>query len=643
MVVKENIGDWSEMRICKDGTVVLTKTNNDGIPVEMDMMCPNDSLGTIVSKIMFDENTFPIELITNYYRCIFDWINDNMVNITIAYSDSLSVKYDSIQIGNNENAVFARARVPNIDEKPWTTRLGGVLELAGGFAGIGVGGVMVLGSGAAEVFSAGSSTPISLPSIAVGAYIIRGGTESVYRGFINAFTNSYETGWDPILGTLSSQAATQTFERGVVPLIPDQYFYYLADNKYNTTGAGWASFFTTLLGQAVSNIRRPFTWFDLVRAVQQNVFTGIVKDVTATSAITRGYIGPYILESPSGRFDTEYGIVVFSTTDGRNRQIKKEINGNGGMIEYSFNNLKPSTTYKYCTYYMDKTNGVSCLGEYKTFTTESAPFEISKVDITKATYYPNNYTYNNKQYSFKYNCTTYVTLKDNTDVVDWGYVYIDPEGNVSNPISLKQYSGTVGDPRYAYCRNEANGKIRLQGYVKYKDDDEIYYGEVQEFPIEYPAESSVEMKSCTFQGTESNAAYQGKTYKYKSTYRYLFTASGAYWLKVGTEETGSGWNNWNNLPDYMTSPVDGTNALTVNYYYDDKTFTGDYNVYLKATDATHSVTHLTTEYVTYTHSGNQFTGCTYHSESSNARSSSNYVENYVNEDEYNIILNKPNY
>lgn len=313
-------------------------------------------------------------------------------------------------------------------------------------------------------------------------------------------------------------------------------------------------------------------------------------------------------------------------------------------VQVAYNNMMAGKTYT--AYPAIKIMGIELRATPSTeFPDVSVPVEITQFEMTKAYYYPNHYTYNDKQYSFKYNCTAYVTLWDNTNVVDWGYVYIDPYGSVSPPISLKQYSGTVGDPRYAYCRNEPTGTVKLRGYVKYKDDNETYYGEVQEFPIEYPTDSSISMTNCTFQGTTSNASYQGETYKYKSTYRYLFTASGAYWLKVGTDETGSGWNNWSNLPDYTTSPVDGANALTVNYYYNDKTFAGDYNVHLKATDESHSVTHTTSEYVTYTHSGNQFTGCTYYSGRSNARSPQNDMGGFLNEDEdeYNIVINKPIY
>lgn len=299
----------------------------------------------------------------------------------------------------------------------------------------------------------------------------------------------------------------------------------------------------------------------------------------------------------------------------------------------------PSASKNYRVYPHIKWMGVQILASPYTELDMGIPVEILKFEVNKATYYPNHYEYNGKKYSFRYRCTTYITLKDDTDVEDWGYVYIDPEGNESDPISLKQYRGTVGDPNYAYCRNESSSTVKLKGYVKYVDDEEIYYGEIQEFPIEYPEESSLTMTNCTFQGTTTNASYQGRTYKYKSTYRYLFTASGAYWLKVGTDETGTGWNNWTNLPNYTVSPIDGSNALTVNYYYDDKTFDGDYTVHLRGTDATHSVTHTTSEYVTYLHSDSQFTGCTFHS-GSNARRANNYVED-TNEEEYNIVIHKP--
>ena len=272
---------------------------------------------------------------------------------------------------------------------------------------------------------------------------------------------------------------------------------------------------------------------------------------------------------------------------------------------------------------------------------EEFPVKIVSVEMKKASYYPNHYTYNNKQYSFKYNCSTTISLNEVSNVIDWGYIYIDMDGNESEKISLKNYSGTISDSRYAYCRNEASSTVKFKCYVQYEDDDNIYYGEEQEFSIEYPSESSISMSNCTYQGTENNVSYQGKTYKYKTTYRYLFSVTGAYWLKVATDESGNGWSNWNNLPDYTTQPVDGNNALTVNYYYDDKDFEGDYIVRLKASDSTHADTKNTVEYVQYTYSTNQFTGCIYNANGTDSRNIQKIFDNQEEEEEeYNIYINK---
>ncbi len=245
---------------------------------------------------------------------------------------------------------------------------------------------------------------------------------------------------------------------------------------------------------------------------------------------------------------------------------------------------------------------------------EGSPVEVSKFEVTKANYYPNHFTHGGRSYSFRYYCTAYVKLNDDTNIQDWGYVYVDPDGNESELISLMPYKsdvGVLGDNRYSYYRDECVSTVKLKGYVRYRNDSQIHYGPEQEFQISYPDETSIAINSCTFQGTTNNVSYLGRTYKYKSTFRYIFSATGAYWMKVGTQVDGPGWSNWTDLPNQTISPVDGSkaNALTVNYYYDDKTFTGDYYVFLIATDDTHARSSRTAEYVGYTYSANQFTGC----------------------------------
>lgn len=281
---------------------------------------------------------------------------------------------------------------------------------------------------------------------------------------------------------------------------------------------------------------------------------------------------------------------------------------------------------------------------------EDAPVEVSNFEVTKANYYPNYFTHEGRSYSFRYYCTAYITLKDAADLEDWGYIYIDPDGKESAPISLVQYQnspGVVGDPRYSYYRNEPTATVKLKTYVKRRSQTEPIYGDEQEFTIEYPSVCSISMNSCTFQGTTFDEIYGGRMYKYKTTYRFVFSASGAYWMKVRTDERGSGWTDWPNLPNRTMSPVDGNkaNALTVNYYYDDKTMTGDFQVYLMGDDATHGICYTSLEYVDYHHDGSKFTGFTYHPASSASNEYPSASRSMANDDEIpvlNVVLNKVN-
>lgn len=477
IVIEQGIDDWSEMRICSDGTVALTKMENENAPIEMMMMCPNDSLGAVFSKIKFDENAYPVEITMNEYRLLADWVGETQFNLTILSPDSIAYRVDSLSYIVEQRECGKRF-VPDIDKKPWMTRLGGVLELAGGGVAFVGGAALIVGSGVAEIGSAGSSTPISVPGIVTGSLSVKDGIESMFNGWINAFTNDYVNGLDPIINNLSSLAATKTFEKSIVPNLPNKLFPYLADSKYTINDL--YSLIPTLLGEAISNIEKPYTWYDLVKDVQENILTGLSKNITQTSATTRGYINPFILESPSVKFETEYGMIVYSTINSKERYIQKIYNGDGGMIEFIFNDLNPGTTYNYSTYYIDKTNNVLAVAKEKSFTTLTLPVKITDFKQTGSHYEKDGYMYNGWTYSYKYDVTVTVELTDTEGVEDWGYVYEDPNGKISR-ISLKDFSSPYQDDRYIYYRNEDKSTVRLYEYVKYEGSDEYEYGE----PIDY--------------------------------------------------------------------------------------------------------------------------------------------------------------
>lgn len=240
----------------------------------------------------------------------------------------------------------------------------------------------------------------------------------------------------------------------------------------------------------------------------------------------------------------------------------------------------------------------------------SFPVEVTGVEVTNASYYPDHYPFNNRNYSFKYDCAVTTELSDEgeREIADWGYYYEDEYGQ-RVAVSLVGNQSPYTDTRFAYAKNEPEARALFGGYVRYADDENPSFGQPLEFRLTYPASSSLELTDCVFQGTETDQPYQGRTYDYKSTFKFYFNAQGGYWLSVSPEAQGSGWSGWN-LPDYSIDPVDGANVLTVNYYYDEKNFSGDYYVYLTGNDSTHGTSCRSSAYASFSHDGNSFTGCT---------------------------------
>ncbi len=260
------------------------------------------------------------------------------------------------------------------------------------------------------------------------------------------------------------------------------------------------------------------------------------------------------------------------------------------------------------------------------------PVTISSVTTTAAQYrpkdHPLHFSYTDKSkeqsedsekneevYEFKYNVTTAVELADDESVENWGYVYEDKKGKKSR-ISLKGAPYTYEDKRFVYYRNgdPRTHVAKLYPFVKYTNDEQYYYGMPVDYPLVYPETSTIELTACSTPEivTKQNVQYNGVTYDYCSTFIFDYDATGAYWLSVGAYEFGSGWNNWDaNLPKREQAKVaDGSNRLTLNYYYNRKVLEGDYMIRLKGTDNTHeSGGCISSDYVRLIHNGQVFTGC----------------------------------
>ena len=116
------------------------------------------------------------------------------------------------------------------------------------------------------------------------------------------------------------------------------------------------------------------------------------------------------------------------------------------------------------------------------------PVEITDFKQTASEYRKDGFSHNGKTYSYQYDCTVTVALKNSNDVEDWGWVYRDPDGQEAF-ISLKSFSSPYSDSRYVYLRNEAKSTATVYPYVKLRGG-ERQIGEPHDYPLEHKGETT---------------------------------------------------------------------------------------------------------------------------------------------------------
>jgi len=151
-------------------------------------------------------------------------------------------------------------------------------------------------------------------------------------------------------------------------------------------------------------------------------------------------------------------------------------------LTYHFDNLKKNTQYK--AYPMVKLLGVEMRADKSVdVCVMDCPVELSNFKVTKSQHEKGAFSHNGNSYDYCFNVSVTATLdEDAENIAEWGYVYLDPNGNEAF-IPLSGYSYT--DTRYAYYRNEAKSTCTLYGYVKYVGSNEPVYGEPHDYPLEY--------------------------------------------------------------------------------------------------------------------------------------------------------------
>lgn len=497
VIITEDIGDWSEMRVSADGSLITVK-NMVGreSPEEVLMILPSEELGVLYSYIKFDENEVPQYITLNDNIIIVDSYDGYFADLTVVYENTAAYTVKGMPFSSSG---VSKTRAAN--ENNMVRNATAWVELASGVVGVVGGSLLVAGSIVSEAGTLGASTPVSVPGIFAGSATIAGGCSTFKSGWDKLWVPGAHT--SNIGETIGFQATSELISNGPQnAYIPDKYFAYLKEPNYSSqlSKVGWIDFFVGLTAGMADNLYgRTVTWDDQKNFYYQKdengngkVVTGLSKDITSNSATVRGYISPSITVSQldGSSLENEYGIVVVSASDPNERYIQKN-NGNGGLIEYNYNNLKPNTVYNYRTYYMDKTNVISLLGEIKSFQTKKYNLPtITDFKVTKSQYSKGAFSNNGMSYDYCFNASVTISfpLADRENVEDWGYVYKDPDGKTTK-ISTSTANAEFVDNRYAYYRNQPKSTACLYPYAKINGEDEILYGDPTEYDLIYATTS----------------------------------------------------------------------------------------------------------------------------------------------------------
>lgn len=552
----KNYNGWDDVRFnIADNTCAYIKEKDNGDISELLTFVPLNEDSVITCYLKFEEDAVLPSVISLDDVMIFpNRISDNYINATIVIHDSLYLSLDSIECPINYESRYRKYVIHRAwgENNTFRNTCATIATITGAI-GITLGVIALL------------PEEVAAATMIAAAMGIAAGTTAIMDGVSKLLIPA-----DSPYNLSQGNAATvesMTFD-GI-----GNYLNPSLTGGVNSGVGAIASILDMIFGKTVSHS-------DRVRLIESGIVTGLSKDVTSHSATVRGYINPIIFIDPlrGNPVDHYYGIMVQSTssnstpTQGSFEGLldEREENGRGGLLEYTFDHLDAGTEYEYFTYYRDKTNGISVCAQSKYFTTKDVPVEISDFTVTKSEWKRSGYEYNGKTYTFKYNCSVTATLTDDTNVKDWGYCYVDPDGDYVL-ISLMDKGTSYTDTRYAYCRNEPEASVILYGYVWYNGEENPQYAEGWEFPLIYDEEPSITYQSAEILSVDGEPQYDGDgaylfTW-YTTKFKYVIKITGGYWIdniQPMVYDNGS----WSYNGGKARVPGDGQYSVTTSMNYD---------------------------------------------------------------------------
>ena len=234
-------------------------------------------------------------------------------------------------------------------------------------------------------------------------------------------------------------------------------------------------------------------------------------------------------------------------------------------LEYTFSNV--DTGHTYTVHPIVRLNNIEMLASPSAdVDLEKCPVTISDFMVTKSQYEKGCFTHDGVAYDYRFDVSVTATLDEDIEgVADWGYVYLDPNGNEAF-ISLKQFGYSYTDTRYAYFRNENPSTCTLYGYVKYVGSNETFYGEPYDYPLEYESTITVHTLSASNIG-ESSATIAGKVEGYTEG-----LDDGEVGFYYNTTDNPSQGNGQGVSAGRLSSISDGDFQATLSNLQQDKTY-----------------------------------------------------------------------
>ena len=243
--------------------------------------------------------------------------------------------------------------------------------------------------------------------------------------------------------------------------------------------------------------------------------------------------------------------------------------------------------------------------------------EINDLPASLISVTQDSYFYNSNGYELQsglksnFKVSAYVNTKLSEclgQIQEWGIAYYLPD-NQKQKIPIQRFDAGSYSVGLTIPSNSPETPMTVGIYVVYANGKEEF-GDPVSYTLKYPEQIVVNMTGASFKGNASDITFNGVNYKHRSSFLYNFSIQGAYWLtKQGAMEKGNGWSNWN-VGTQMINPCDGNINLTVNYHYDNKTFTDDYRVVAYGLNK-NGFAHESTQYASLSHDNEVFTGCVF--------------------------------